>query len=112
MATRFLCVVCLALLAATGWAQLRQEINLGGEWQFVKVRDLATGPPADGWQPMQVPGVLSGYDYERAWFRRSFTVPEGMRGQRRSPSGEPARCWGKPARRSVGHVKCPMMRPR
>ena len=37
-----------------------------------------TGP----WQTIQVPGTLRGYDYERVWFRRSFTLPETMRGKR------------------------------
>lgn len=75
--------VCLALAAVgTAWPQSRQEVNLGGDWEFVKVADLAPGPPDTGWAPMRIPGVLSGYDYERAWFRRDFVVPETMRGQR------------------------------
>lgn len=81
MSYRLLLLLSLAV-TVPAWPQSRQELDLGGEWEFVKVADLAPGPPATGWAPMQVPGVLGGYDYERAWFRRDFTVPEAMRGQR------------------------------
>lgn len=77
----FSLVLLLAALTASH-AQSRQTVDLGGEWEFVKVKDLATGPPAAGWAKMNVPGALLGYDYERAWFRRDFVVPETMRGQR------------------------------
>jgi hypothetical protein len=63
-------------------AQLRQSVDLGGEWEFVKVADLATGPPTDGWAKKTVPGVLNGFTYERAWFRRDFTIPATMQGSR------------------------------
>lgn len=69
------------LLASAAVAQSRQEINLGGSWEFVKVKDLATGPPTAGWQPFTIPGVLGGIEYERAWFRRDFPIPAAMRGQ-------------------------------
>ncbi len=79
------CLLSASLILAVAsyaWPQSRQEVDLGGEWEFVKVADLAPGPPDTGWAPMRIPGVLSGYDYERAWFRCEFVVPEAMRGQR------------------------------
>ena len=60
----------------------RQEVDLGGQWEFVKVKDLATGPPADGWKTMAVPGLLNGINYERAWFRRRRLQRAGRRGCR------------------------------
>lgn len=63
-------------------AQLRQEISLNGPWEVARVADLTAGPPAEGWQPFTVPGTIFGVDYERAWFRRNFVVPESMRGKR------------------------------
>lgn len=57
----------------------RREILLNGTWEYVKVADLDAPPPSDGWQPIEVPGQLHGINYERAWFRRTFTwtpVPE------------------------------------
>lgn len=72
-----LSVLGLAGLCA---AQERQGPNLDGQWEFVKVKDLAAGPPAEGWNPIAVPGLLNGINYERAWFRRGFTVPDTMRG--------------------------------
>ena len=67
----FLCTASLA----------REEISLNGEWQYQKVSDL-TYPPPDAWQPTTVPGYLSGYKYERAWFRKTFVVPDSMFGMR------------------------------
>lgn len=75
-----LIVVVLGLALGSASAQVRQEVGLGGQWEFVKVKDLAAGPPAEGWKPMAVPGLLSGINYERAWFRRDFSVPDTMRG--------------------------------
>jgi len=81
---RYLLPVMLTLIAVAPAlpADLRQSVDLGGEWEFVKVADLATGPPADGWAKKTVPGVLNGFDYERAWFRRDFTIPAAMQGSR------------------------------
>ncbi len=71
-----------AMLACTAsQAQQREEINLSGQWQYVMVDDLAQ-PPADGWQTFEVPGLLRGVDYQRAWFRREFEVPSEMAGGR------------------------------
>ncbi|MEN6645554.1 MAG: glycoside hydrolase family 2 TIM barrel-domain containing protein [Armatimonadia bacterium] len=73
----------LLLVATAGWGQLRQEVNLGGDWEFVMVKDLADGPPADGWKPFAVPGHLyTGAWYQRAWFRHDFEVPQSMGGSR------------------------------
>ena len=60
----------------------RQEVSLNGDWESRRVEEL-TAPPAGGtWTPCRVPGYLRGHDYERAWLRRSFAVPEAMKGQR------------------------------
>ncbi len=60
----------------------RQEISLDGKWDYVKVKSLDDAPPATGWQSFNVPGLLNGYNYERAWFRRKFNASEQWRGQR------------------------------
>ena len=65
-----------------GLAQPRHEVSLNGTWQVVKVKDLTAPPPADGWRPIEVPGYLDGYNYERAWFKRTFEVPAAMAGAR------------------------------
>ncbi|MEK7674250.1 MAG: sugar-binding domain-containing protein [Verrucomicrobiota bacterium] len=46
------------------------------------MKELQPPPGESGWKPFAVPGVLRGYDYERAWFRRAFTPPATMRGKR------------------------------
>jgi len=71
----------LVLVTGTAFGQGRQELSLSGEWEYVKVADLTT-PPTEGWTAIHVPGLLSGMDYERAWFRRDFQIPESMRGAR------------------------------
>lgn len=71
----------LVLVTGTAFGQGRQELSLSGEWEYVKVADLTT-PPTEGWTAIHVPGLLSGMDYERAWFRRDFQIPESMRGMR------------------------------
>src|ERR1035437_4034864 len=58
----------------------RSELDLGGTWQYAKVSQL-TYPPTNAWQTMTVPGYLTGWNYERAWFRRGFTLPGAMAGQ-------------------------------
>jgi hypothetical protein len=57
----------------------RSELDLGGTWQYQKVSQL-TYPPSNSWQTITVPGFLSGWQYEHAWFRRVFTLPPGMAG--------------------------------
>jgi hypothetical protein len=58
----------------------RSELDLGGTWQYQKVSQLAY-PPTNTWQTATVPGYLSGWNYERAWFRRLFALPGTMAGQ-------------------------------
>jgi beta-galactosidase len=90
MTANLACTVCLLLCfgpaeprtAALSPLEPRATIPLGGNWQYRRVASLGAAPPADGWQPTQVPGYLSGTDYQRAWFRRSFTVPASLRGHR------------------------------
>ena len=76
-------LLCCALLRPAG-ALEQLTVDLSGTWQVVKVADLAAPPPAAGWNEVAVPGVLSGYDYERAWYRRSFEVPAAWQGRRLS----------------------------
>ncbi len=82
MYERSLIVVVLTLVcAAVGWGQLRQETSLNGAWEFVRVAELDV-PPEEGWTPFEVPGLLRGVQYQRAWFRRDFEIPETMAGLR------------------------------
>ncbi len=60
----------------------RHEISLNGAWEHQLAGDLAQPPGGGPWKPCSVPGYLAGTDYQRAWLRRSFNVPEAMRGQR------------------------------
>ena len=55
------------------------ELDLVGTWEFQKVSQL-NYPPPDQWQTTTVPGFLSGWQYEHAWFRRTFAVPSAMAG--------------------------------
>jgi len=57
----------------------RIELDLSGSWQFQKVSELSF-PPSNNWQTVTVPGFLSGWQYEHAWFRRVFTLPSSMAG--------------------------------
>ena len=50
----------------------RTELDLSGTWQYQKVSQLSF-PPSNNWQTMTVPGFLSGWQYEQAWFRCLFT---------------------------------------
>ncbi len=54
--------------------EARQRFDLSGSWQYQKVAQLNYPPPAN-WQTTTVPGYLYGFNYERAWFRRSVTLP-------------------------------------
>jgi hypothetical protein len=71
------------MVAVTAAAQTveRQETSLSGTWEYVKVTDLEAAPPVEGWKAFEVPGQLGGYNYERAWFRRTFAceAPQGRR---------------------------------
>ncbi len=57
----------------------RQYVSLDGQWEFVRVKSLDAPLPTQGWQPIQIPGTIFGYNYERAWFRRKFFAPETWR---------------------------------
>ena len=57
----------------------RTELDLSGDWQYQKVSPLSY-PPSNTWQPVTVPGYLSGWQYEHAWFRKVFTLPVSMTG--------------------------------
>ncbi len=85
MRTGYLMATALLLICAgTASSQPRHEISLNGQWEYAAVREL-TAPPGDDetkWVPCQVPGMLPGIDYARAWFRRDFEIPEQMRGLR------------------------------
>ena len=76
-------ILILALLQSLSpAADPRAEISLNGGWGYQKVEQLETLPGADGWKPTQVPGTMRGFDYERAWFRRTFTLPAAQPGRR------------------------------
>lgn len=60
----------------------RMMITLDGKWEFVKVRSLDDPIPTSGWQIINIPGTLYGYNYERAWFRRKFILPKEWSSQR------------------------------
>ncbi len=72
-------VLALVTGAALEVRAARVELDLGGTWQYQKVSQL-TYPPTNTWQTMTVPGFLSGWQYEHAWFRRVFTLPSSMAG--------------------------------
>jgi hypothetical protein len=70
------------LLAGTGIGHAgvtRAEFDLSGSWQYQKVAQLSY-PPTNTWQIMAVPGFLSGWQYEHAWFRTLFPLPASVSG--------------------------------
>ncbi len=69
--------LCLPGIAAAA----REEIKLDGEWQYQQVSDLSY-PPPNNWEITTVPGYLSGYNYEKAWFRKTFSLPTSLSGMR------------------------------
>ncbi len=72
-------IFILALLPSLSFAaDPRAEISLNGDWEHQKVAELDALPGSDNWKPAQVPGTIRGFDYERSWFRRSFTLPAGQ----------------------------------
>jgi len=79
---RLLCLLCGVLLPATAPAAPREERSLNGLWEVVKVSSLDMPPPREGWRDIEIPGFLQGHDYERAWFRRMFPVPDSWDGKR------------------------------
>ena len=77
-------LLCAASLLAYGLTfpvqAARVELDLSGTWQYQKVAAVSYPPPATTWQTMTVPGYLTGWNYEHAWFRKTFTVPSSMAG--------------------------------
>lgn len=67
--------------AVNGWAG-RRMVSLDGKWECVKVLSLDDPIPTSGWQPIDIPGTLYGYNYEKAWFHRSFSLPKEWSSQR------------------------------
>ena len=70
-----LALCCCALFDARAL-----ELDLSGSWQCQKVAQL-NYPPTNNWQNIVVPGYLTGWNNERAWYRCIFTPPSGMAGQ-------------------------------
>ncbi len=60
----------------------RTEIDLNGAWEYVIVPELSSPPREGAWKACSLPGYLTGVDFKRAWFRRSFTLPASLRGLR------------------------------
>lgn len=77
----FTLLTILCTFTAAAYAQ-RQDVSLNGTWEYIKVKSLDDDPPQNGWQKFEIPGQIGGYNYERAWFRRSFDVPAAWQGQK------------------------------
>lgn len=73
---------CLLLSLLCGADDSWNEIFLNGTWQVQRVAELESPPTGGAWTECTVPGYLSGTNYQRAWFRRSFEVPATFRGRR------------------------------
>ena len=69
-------VLCGAVFQA---AAARIELDLDGSWQYQNVGQL-NFPPTNNWQTVAVPGFLSGYQYQHAWFRTTFALAPGLAG--------------------------------
>ena len=77
---RALILVVFALMAVVSQTNAaRTELDLGGTWQYQNVSQL-NYPPTNNWQTMTVPGFLSGWQNQHAWFRTTFVLPSGMAG--------------------------------
>jgi beta-galactosidase/beta-glucuronidase len=80
-----LTVIVLTLVmshSASANVSSRVEVNLNGQWEHKIVESLDAIPKDGGWTPFAVPGMLRGHNYQRAWFRRAFVVPQALRGKR------------------------------
>ncbi len=78
--TRVLILGVFALVGVVFQADAaRTELDLGGTWQYQNVSQLSY-PPTNNWQTITVPGFLSGYQYQHAWFRTTFALPSAMAG--------------------------------
>jgi len=71
----------LFIIVASAPAQEpRMAVSLNGTWDaqlVASLDDAATGQ----WQPFEVPGTMSGIDGKRAWLRKTFIIPDAMRGK-------------------------------
>jgi len=77
-------VLAASIMSETACAEVspRVEINLNGRWEHKIVKNLDALPKDGNWKPFAVPGMLRGHNYQRAWFRRTFAVPQTLRGKR------------------------------
>ena len=75
--------VILGVLVGVGFASQshagRTELDLDGTWQYQNVSQLSY-PPTNNWQTCLVPGFLSGWQYQHAWFRTTFSLPSALAG--------------------------------
>jgi hypothetical protein len=71
-----------ATLAVGQTALAHQQITLDGAWEMVHTQSLDDPIPGQGWAAFQVPGILDGYNYERAWFQRTFFARQDWSGRR------------------------------
>ncbi len=79
---RAIAAIALILIATSAFAFAPRPVqSLNGTWSYVKVKDLDTPPPDDGWKDIAVPGTLDGFNYERAWLRRTVALPADWQGQ-------------------------------
>jgi len=74
--------VLLGACAKAGAWPARDHLNLGGQWSLVRVKSLDWPPPSDGWVATEVPGLIYGHNYERAWLRSTFEAPPDWRDKR------------------------------
>ncbi|HEX8235313.1 MAG TPA: carbohydrate-binding domain-containing protein [Abditibacteriaceae bacterium] len=78
----FFTLITILCAFASAASAARQDVSLNGTWEYLKVKSLDDDAPQNGWQKFEIPGQISGYNYERAWFRRSFDVPAAWQGQK------------------------------
>lgn len=67
--------------AAHAWVP-RPTADLNGSWEMARTPAAVQAPPGEGWTPVQVPGLVTGFRYEAAWWRRSFDAPAAWAGKR------------------------------
>lgn len=63
----------------------RPTTCLNGDWEWCKVAGADPGetPPADAkWEQIKVPSIQSPADLHCAWYRKTFTAPAHVRGER------------------------------
>jgi len=79
----FLAVLVLVAFATVAGAWVpRPHVSLNGQWEVVKAPAAAPEPPAEGWRPVEVPGLTDGWRYEASWWRTSFDAPAEWQGKR------------------------------